>query len=806
MSKIVESKNKEAENPNGFDFNRFEIMKVHFKIECPEYIENLKNQILKGESYPILRILLKNFKDDELFDYYRKNTQKCSEELNEIIIEELKFNQEIKTIIEKEQFKGILLIPDISEFEEIIPEITEFSKSLVDYIGKLVRLRCRFLDFGLHKKYIATKLTYRCLLCGADVEILQETKLRGRYRKPKFCNKRSCKAKGTSDFQLIKEQVEKFEAGYFVAGDLDQNNPEREKVCYTLKNYDYFYEKVKELNPNDEVEILGVIQLDYSDLDSKKDNHEIIDYVEVLDIKMLESKKLDKDILKTIYKRFDDDPDYQDKIIHSIHSYSKEIYEYYIEKIIMVLAWITSDSFRHGGTKRNTLNSIIGGHRGLFKSSIAESLQEILGISNVGIISGKDTTNKGLIPTSQRVSDQKNLVKRLGAIPYYSRKLLVIDEAQYLEEASLESMKCLEVGKITRALDGTIINAPAETAILMLMNYKGNKEQKEAYDYGKPLYENLGLPEGQESILDRFDLHYAIPKLSKRIKKTLRRRLFKPPIQDVSNEYIFNYLIESKRLYSEGIKLPKKMIEIVEKLDDTITDLKDVKKINTPREFAVLLKIIKAISALKLKDTVDERDLEFLKKHLIHTIIPFHENIAITDERIININEIFQLSFKMLTELHNFISISEHVRFIKEYLRNHYFPLTPEEALEPYKLYDYVGKENNKSNTKYKALFEDPQNIDFIHRQGYIIDIMKNKTTYFLKEKWVSNQINEKLTEIFKDNKRKALDYDSIIQILETNLNFTQELIEKQIRDLIKEGTFVKEGNKLKISTSKSKI
>ena len=804
---MVETKNKDSK-PKGFDFNKYEIMKVHLKFETPEYIENISNQILKGYSYPILRILLKNFRDDDLFDYYREDPNKCSEDLTEIIIEELKMIHGIRTIIKKGQLKGIHFIPDISDFEEIIPEITEFSKSLVDYLRKLVRIKCRFLDYGLHKKYIATKLYYQCRLCGAEIDIDQEIIIRGRYIKPKFCTDNRCKAKAQTDFKLIKEKAEKFEAGYFVVGDLDQSNTEREKVCYMFKNYNYFYNKIKELNPNDEIEILGVIKLDYSDLDSKKDNHEILDYIEVLDIKPLESKIINKDSVKTLYSVFKDDHNYQDKIINSIHSYSKEIYEYYIEKTIMILAWITSDSFDHGGTKRNTLNSIIGGHRGLFKSSIAESLQDILGNNNIGIISGKDTTNKGLIPTSQRVSDQKNLVKRLGAIPYYSRKLLVIDEAQYLEDSSLETMKCLEVGVITRALDGTIINAPAETSILMLMNYKGNKEQKESYDYRKPLYDNIGLPEGQESILDRFDLHYAIPKLSRRIKKILRRRLFKPPVQEVSNEIIYNYFMESKKLYSEGINIQKNIIDIIESLDDLITDSKDSDKINTPREFAVLMKIIKAISALRLKTTVDESDIEFLKKHLIHTIIPFHDNRAINKERIINMNKIFQHTFKLLTELHDQISISEHVKFIKEYLTNHYFYIIPEDRAESLELYEYIGIQNNKSNTKYTVLLDNPQNIEFIHSQGYLIDTLniKNKTTFFLKQEWILNQIKENLTEIFTENKKKGLEYDSILQVLELNLDFSQELIEKQIKELIENRVIIREGNKLKMLKFTKKI
>jgi len=286
---MVETKNKDSK-PKGFDFNKYEIMKVHLKFETPEYIENISNQILKGYSYPILRILLKNFRDDDLFDYYREDPNKCSEDLTEIIIEELKMIHGIRTIIKKGQLKGIHFIPDISDFEEIIPEITEFSKSLVDYLRKLVRIKCRFLDYGLHKKYIATKLYYQCRLCGAEIDIDQEIIIRGRYIKPKYCTDNRCKAKAQTDFKLIKEKAEKFEAGYFVVGDLDQSNTEREKVCYMFKNYNYFYNKIKELNPNDEIEILGVIKLDYSDLDSKKDNHEILDYIEVLDIKQLESK------------------------------------------------------------------------------------------------------------------------------------------------------------------------------------------------------------------------------------------------------------------------------------------------------------------------------------------------------------------------------------------------------------------------------------------------------------------------------------------------------------------------------------
>ncbi len=767
------------------------------RFEQPQLIEKLREDLLKGVKNPIIRIPVKNFVDENLISMIRKNPLRCLALFEDRIWEELKEYREIRKLMKN--IESINIIPDISGFEELFPEITEFSRSFRNFIYKLVRIRCRFLDHVLHKKYIATKIIFECLICGAQFEIPQEVRVRGKYRKPKFCTNSRCKAKSYADFKRVDEKAETFEAGWFVVRDLGQNpNPDREKECYAFSNYDYFYEKIQEINPNDEIEILGVIKQDFADLDSKKDSQEIFDYIEVLDLKGLESKKMDKSILSEIYEGFEKNPDYQDEIVNSIHSYSKNIYEYFLEKLIMVCAWITSDSFEHDGSKRNTINSIIGGHRGLFKSSIAHAFQNILGYNNWGIISGKDTTNKGLIPTTQRANDQKNLIKRIGAIPYYSRKVLVIDEGQYLEDVSLESMKSLEDGKIQRALDGTIIDAPAETAVVMLMNYKGNKEQQEAYDYDKKLYENIGFPEGQESILDRFDIHYAIPKLSKLVKKILRRRLFDPPKQTVSNEKIFNYLNEAKRLYTEGIEISDDMIEIIEELDDTITDSKKDDKLNTPREFKVLLKVIRAIAALRLKKTVDSSDIKFLKKHIINQIIPFYDNSAVSKERLVNINEIFQRTFKLLMELKgNTISITDHIAFIKEWLENHYFPVKPDSRLDPWGVYNYIGKEDNKSNTKYKALLENEQeNLEFVQEQGYLVELVKG-TTYFVKKSWIYQEIKEKIVELAGE--KKSCNHDKLISELEEKSNFSSELIQSTVQDLLEHKFFVFSANKIKL-------
>jgi len=763
-------------------------IKIFLKFDCPESIKNIAQQIVTGNFYPILRVKLEKITENALFSHILEKPKAVFKDFKDVIMGELrarKFDVELMKALDR--IKGIHIIPDITGVEHLVPEIKEFSKTLVDVLGKLCRIKARYLDWGIHKRYIATVLTFRCNLCGSEFEIMQFNQLRGKYKFPSFCMRKSCKARSRGDFTLVTEKTVKYEAGVFAVKDLDDYN-ETEKECHFFENYDYFHEKTKQINVNDEIEIIGTISLDYSDINTRKDFHEITDYIEAYDFKILESKKYDEQIVDELYNDFKNYPDYNVKIIESIHNYSSGIYEYFIEKNLIVLNWITSDSFRRGGSKRNTLNVILGGHRGLFKSSIGQSMQDILGISNVGILSGKDTTNKGLIPTTQRNNDQKNLVKRIGAIPYYNKKMLIIDEAQYLDEGSLESMKALDDGKITRALDGSIINAPAETSITLLMNYKKNQEQMEAYDYAKRLYENLAFPKGQESILDRFDLHYAIPKLSKIVKRILRRRLFSPPKREIAEEKIYNYLFEAKRIYTDGIQIPDFMIEKIEALDDVITALKDKNEINTSREFGVLLKTIKGIAAMKFKTRVDDTDLEYLKKHLISTIIPFYDNPALTTERTLNIDEIFFKTFYLLTEVYKSIPISEHIIFIREYLSNHYFPkIDYLDAIFNVDNADkYLSREPNTSNTKYKKMVERNQAII---KKTHFIGQVRN-ATHFINKAFAKKIVTDAINSVFADNNIKTLDFKSVLDVIELALDFSGELISQITDELIRDGVF----------------
>lgn len=210
-----------------------------------------------------------------------------------------------------------------------------------------------------------------------------------------------------------------------------------------------------------DVEVLGILRRDATDLFKfKKDEQSFSYYIEVIDMKPKKSKRITYEIIENLRNRLSKDPDYREELIDSIHSYSSGIFEYFIVKLIMCISYITGDSWWLNGKKRksrNTINSIIGGHTGTLKSSIAGELRDIFGHINFGIINAQDTTNIGLIPTIQRSNRKdKDLLKRVGVLRYYHRKTFVIDEEQYLDEKGWISHKYLENGFISRYLEAIV--------------------------------------------------------------------------------------------------------------------------------------------------------------------------------------------------------------------------------------------------------------------------------------------------------------------------------------------------------------
>jgi len=126
-------------------------------------------------------------------------------------------------------------------------------------------------------------------------------------------------------------------------------------------------------------EVLGILRRDATDLlKFKRDEQSFSYYIKVIDMKQKKSKIITYEIIENLRNRLSKDQNYREELIDSIHSYSSGIFEYFIVKLIRYITYITGDSWWLNGKKRksrNTINSIIGGHTGTLKSSIAGGIK-----------------------------------------------------------------------------------------------------------------------------------------------------------------------------------------------------------------------------------------------------------------------------------------------------------------------------------------------------------------------------------------------------------------------------------------------
>ncbi len=781
-----------------------------------KYIKPISRNILSYglKKIPELRFELQDL-NDLLLERFRKNTRAFIVDFKQGLYNKLTFEPDCLEIIKKYEIKpdDLHIIPDLKDFEYLIPEIDDFSINLTDYVGKLVRLFGRSQNDSLQFRLEWRKMMFQCKVCGNEFDITDPFHNIGeKYDTPLFCTNKRCRAKNKSDFRILEEKSESYEIRYFTIADLDINHSLNEKKCIILQNIDYFIEKAKNINLEGEIDVLGFLRRDITDLKKyKKEEQEFSYYIEVLDFNPRESRRINKEEVDKIRNKIKANVNYRDELIESISSYSQGIYEYFIVKLIFCLSIITGDSWWHNDRKskyRKTLNCIIGGHTGTMKTAISEEFQLILGKINCGMIYAQDTTKIGLIPTTQRINKKnKDLVKRYGAFRYYNKKTLIEDESQYFGKEQWHSHKYLENGIITRAMDGSIISVPCELSVIQLMNYIEN--ENESYDCSKTLQENLGpIIKNEPSNLQRFDLHYAIPPITDRIEDILGERGDVEFEEVHSDDEIFNYLMEAKRIYP-SVELSNEIKNLIKKLKKYLSKTKKPNQIRTPRNLNVLKKLLKGIAALRLETKADISDLNYLKEHLIHTIIPFYDNELIASIRTVDINKIFIKTFNLLTELTETITISEHINFIREFLESHYFP---NKSSKPYpkgkgivkqleyttwesKIDEYMPlKTNLGDNRPYRDLLENQENVNHVENMGFIID-KKNTGTIFINIKRLQDKFLKKINEVFKVNKVKKLELNGLTQVLELEFDLKVELINLIIQKLI-ENKILKEKEK----------
>ncbi len=772
-------------------------------ISIQDYQKEIINSTDYLKPFPFKLRIINNgdIKGEKLFDTLRNKSSKFIEALREALYNLVCFDSFVKEKLIAFQISSLAeasekfpLWIDYNGFEHYLPAIIDHTRDATPYVNKISRFIGRFLSTSLELRIEYEQTFFRCLICGKTFEMPQVDKKFGEpYRVPNSCIDRNCKASKQKDFKLETDKSKSHEIRTFYLGDNDITKT-IERKCVILQNIPYFVEVARNINIDEQVEVIGFLRVDSREINNtRKEDYEFSYYIEVISLRKMEDKKLDFDIISDLKSKIQKNPDIVIELINDFYPYTKYLYESFIAKLLIALSWITSNSFRKESSKRNSINVIIGGHTGTIKTSEIENLRRILGPSQIIRLSAQEVTEKGLVPTSSRANNEKDLVLRYGAFRWGSKKLLVLDETQYLTEKNLQQHKCLEEGRIDKATDGSLINAEAEGSVIHLLNYISNENEK--YDYSKNLLENLPKAyRAQPSILERLDSHFAMPPISETIIDVLTLRDPYMPVKEFPDIVDLNYLEYAKILYKEfnDKKIDKKMQN---KIRDIATILDKTSKIRTPRQRKIIKKYIKGIACLHLRDNIEDYDLEFLKRHLVHTIIPFYDNPAINTLREPDMDRIFQWTLRLLTEIKEEIFIPDHVKLIRECVRNNFFPGKTSESLmtQSNSIDNYMPDTENTRNSRYMSLLE--KNEKFIEGLKWMRCQIKTKTAFAKRDDLIKRILNQ-LTELYQFNEFKEIAISSVKQNLEATIDLDRDTINNILNILKENGTLIEKGNK----------
>jgi len=190
------------------------------------YIEALEHQIIiDNKPFPYICLKLKDImiSNEDFYRHIKNDPENTIKKTCEVLLDKVKLIQDVNDFLRKEEkckFEEIHLSFDLEEIKDDIPVYQNFSLGTKPYVGKLIRIIARFNDLELYRENVATIITYTCFVCGAEFEMIQFKPRKGKYKKPNFCIKRSCKAKGIGDF-IVKKVKEYREMGGFRISEID---------------------------------------------------------------------------------------------------------------------------------------------------------------------------------------------------------------------------------------------------------------------------------------------------------------------------------------------------------------------------------------------------------------------------------------------------------------------------------------------------------------------------------------------------------------------------------------------------------
>ncbi len=791
-----------------------------------KYISPITNEIIsEGLTYiPPFRIELKDL-DNNILSLFRQDTKRFLKYLKEGLFNRLRFNPDVRDLFKLFDIKpkDLQIIPNAIDIENLIPKIIDLTLNKTKFINHFIIVEGRYLNSGIDKRRGFNSITFRCTFCESEFKRHYLNNIDDRIIYPNFCMKIKCKSK---DFEKI--DSDSFEIGFFMVDDLDFKRSGNYLSCIILDNIDYFIEEIKTINLGEDVEVLGILRINYSDLKTRKETQKFEYYLECFEIKPKKTKNFDESIIKVLEDKLNKNPSYFEKLIDSIHPLTYLIDIYYPIKLLNCMTYSTGGSWGRENHIRDTLNSIIIGPPSTYKSKIAESLEYIIGKRHFMVFECNDKmTSAGLIGTTQRDPTKTTPTVRYGILPLYSNGTIVLDEGHKMPLIVLDILRCLEKGDTGGLQDATLFEGPTKESVVISQNCVVNEDG--SFKEDESIFKNIGWGDkNSRSRLERFDLLYVIPIPDTFIKirtldneKRLSMRILlgeiatdlelddyyfpksMNTIEDKLQYLLYNYFHRAKGIYRK-IQLAEEDKDSLRRIyREALFDKKDQFKTDTDvnmRSLNICYKILKSLSALRFSKKVNKSIFNYFKQKCMSLIIPFRDSLLI-ETKSINMDEVFKDTFRNIAK--HEITLKVFVDEIRKYMKRIYYNDKSEEFFEE-EIKDYITSEYSlKENYKFKKLLMN--NEGWLKSQDYFIEyggkgkgnvttIKKmigssgdfRSTNRFTVEKIemsneekikLEKEIVEKIEEIFESNKFKALEEKSIRKNLE--LEFSEELIEK---------------------------
>lgn len=427
--------------------------------------------------------------DSQLAEMLKKDPESLIEEAIKAFKNALKFQG--SKPIDKDYFVRISTIDEKSPLTIPLRGLrAKHIDTLVSFKGILIRsspIRPKLID-----------ATFECLVCKTQFNV---TQLTSRIKWPKFCIKKSCKAKAQSDFRLISKHSTFIDWQSVTIQEIPEDLPPGRipRAIQSILKHDL----VDTVKPGDRVKVIGVYRSVLAQSTKSINSTLFKTYIEVNLIdpedKTDEIIDLSNEDRKEIEK-LSKEPRIQRKIARSI---APTIYGREDLKMACALSLFAGTRKRKpdGGYKRGDIHVLFVGDPGTGKSEILKSAVDI---SPRGIYtSGKGSTAVGLTAAVIKDSDTGQMNLEAGAVVLANGGIAAIDEFDKMDPQDRSALhEGMEQQTVSIAKAGIVATLKAQTAIIAAANPRSGR-----YDRYKTPTQNIHLP---PSLLSRFDLIFVV--------------------------------------------------------------------------------------------------------------------------------------------------------------------------------------------------------------------------------------------------------------------------------------------------------